>query len=94
LWIGDYVGGEGASVAFSSCQYEPFWIFHLTMYVTYFYGYTIYYIYPHEQTGLIAVAICAYPRPKVEAFPGQYVQVNYFTAAEQSSWGAIKGLYK
>jgi hypothetical protein len=91
--IGAWFGSPGISAPFVSCQVAPLWVVNLTMMAPDT-APGHYRIVENESAGAMQIAICADPRPLLEA-----TAVNQFgfnadcvVGTEESSWGAIKSL--
>lgn len=95
--IGNPAGPPGISVSFIMCQVQEVlvWKFQF-MAQDLTPGYYI--VGPHEDTGFLGVAICAGDRPMQEGY--LYGQFGYHAdgfcrfGVEESSWGAVKSLYR
>ena len=101
---GVWYGPPGISMEFTSCQTDLFWIAHFVMMAqnTTPAGY---WLYPHDDTQLMGVRICAGDRPWVAAgcYPcftfndsclncmDHYVDP---TAVTETTWGTIKAMNK
>lgn len=94
--IGVWFGVPGISVPFVTCQTELFWIVRLTMMspdmVPDFYLLGL-----NDDSQFMGVATCEEPmRPMVDGYLYNYFCFNQscLPATEESSWGAIKDMYK
>ena len=93
--LGNWFGFPGISAAFIRCQTELFWIVNLTMMsadtVPGFYVLEL-----HDDSQFLGVAICPYPRPLLDGYIYNYFCFNTscWPATEESSWGAVKSMYR
>lgn len=92
LHIGLPFDSPGVSVAFIKCRTEILWVFHITM-IALTVDPGFYYLVPHDDTQLLSVAICPDPRPLRDAYVLNRLRFNQPVATEETSWGAIKGIY-
>jgi hypothetical protein len=91
--IGVWIGSPGISAPFVSCQADLLWVVNLTMMAPDI-APGHYMIVANESAGAMQVAICADPRPLLEATAYNYLGFNdgCVVGTEESSWGAIKNL--
>jgi hypothetical protein len=92
--------GSGISVCYFDCQYDWHWLFYRAMYCT-DETQTIIAIAPHPDAGEYQFANCypGYPIEPCIAYPAVLVNVlpedcPEIIGTEETSWGAIKGLYR
>ena len=94
--IGVWYGSPGISAPFVTCQTELFWIVHLTMMSPNIVpGYYI--LELNDDSQFMGVATCEEPmRPMVDGHLYNYFCFNQscLPATEETSWGAIKDMYK
>ena len=92
LHFGSPFDYPGVSVAFIKCRTEILWVFHVTIFAS-----TVdpgfYDIVPHDYYEFLGVAICPDPRPLRDAYVLNRLRFNQPVATEETSWGAIKGIY-
>ncbi len=91
--IGVWFGSPGISAPFTSCQADLFWVVNLTMMAPDV-APGHYMLTANESSGAMQVAICADPRPLIEATAYNHFGFNdgCVVGTEESSWGAIKNL--
>ncbi len=92
---GNPAGAPGVSVCFSECQTAAFWMYKLTY--THLDGYcSIPQTVVHDDTGVHQVRICLEPDyPASEAYDDYNPGPNCTCpATDESSWGAIKEMYR
>lgn len=93
--IGVWYGSPGISAPFLSCQNDLFWVCRLTMTspdtVPGYYS-----IWKNDDSDFMGIAICSNPRPLVDAlvYNNLCFIMSCCGATEESSWGAIKGMYR
>ena len=91
------VGPPGASAPFTSCQTETVVIWRITCTASDIEP-AQYWLGPHDTWGGFVVAICLNDRPLVEAITWNCYGYNEWcgcsSAVEESSWGAIKAIYR
>ena len=98
--LGDFFG-NGITMAFRHCQYDPIWVarYNFTSFeagaVFFTLGVTTSSDPPVTQE-TIRAAICDVPHTVVEAFAYNHFGINQacVVGTEESSWGAIKSLYR
>ena len=93
--LGVWYGAPGISAPFIRCQTELFWIVNLTMMspdtVPGFYILEL-----NDDSQFLGVAICPYPRLLRDGYIYNYFCFNTscWPATEESSWGAVKSMYR
>jgi hypothetical protein len=99
LAIGDL--DEGLSACLMECQWDWFWFYHQTLYVTDDMP-TYCEVLPHPDIGVYQFANCLPGFPVEPCIKFTNLYINYQptdpeclgTAVESSSWGAIKSIFK
>ncbi len=94
--MGTPFGAPGISMGFLKCQTETVWVWKVVcMALDLYPGY--YMMAPHDDTQFIGVAICPGDRPMVDGYGSEF-GYNILgwcrVATEESSWGAVKSMYK
>jgi len=93
--LGDPYGADGVSFCFSECQYDWVWLFQINQLPTV--GGLVDYIYIQERpdAGAYQVANClaGYPIEPLTILNHLALNQPCEYAAENTTWGAIKGMY-
>ncbi len=95
--IGSWTGSPGITAPFTECQTELTWIAHMTMEAPDLEP-GFYTFQPHDDTGSLFVLICTGNRPEqpvtVYNVFGYNESCMWYHATEETSWGAIKEMYR
>jgi len=95
--IGSWTGSPGITAPFTECQTELTWIAHMTMEAPDLEP-GFYTFQPHDDTGSLLVWICTGTRPEqpvtVYGAFGYNESCMWYYATEETSWGAIKDMYR
>ena len=93
--IGTRVGPPGVTICFQECQRDPFWI--IKYQCTLPTRCALFHIINHEIGGDVRVSSCAVPDSLRSAYYSEWGYSGPLClcpSTEESSWGAIKGMYK